>query len=159
MRIAPLLTATTLAGMLAATAGAYPHPKPDALKRPFTGRPVTAGWHGSWRITGGLDDGVSWRILAAKSPACRAITAGRTSCFIIRPPGLDDVWAGAITLQQGHVVFRMTYRPRPNTLGCFDDDPYTYRLTARRLLILKGGKHSCFWERTAHFPITLKRVG
>jgi hypothetical protein len=160
MRIVSLLTAAAaLAVILAATANGYPRPKPDALKKPFTGKPVTTGWHGSWRVTGGLDDGVSWRIFPAKSPACHAVTAGRTSCFIIQPPGLDDEWAGAITLQRRHVIFRMTYRPRPNTLGCFDDDPYTYRLTARRLSILKGGKHSCFWEPTAHFPITLKRVG
>ncbi len=150
--IAVLATAAT------ALAGGYPHPEPDALAKAFTGKPVSRGWHGRWRVTGGLDDGVSWRILPTKSKACRAITAGRTSCFIIRPPGHDEDWAGAITLKGARVVLRMTYRPRPNTFGCFKDDAYTYKLTAQKISILKGSSHSCFWEPSAHFPVILKRV-
>jgi hypothetical protein len=157
MRIAAVLAAVA-AFVAVPTANAYPKPEPRALSQPFTGNPVTSTWYGRWRVSGGVDDGVSWRIFATASPACRAVTAGRTTCFILRPPGQTDEWAGAITLQGKHVIFRMTYRPRPNTLGCFTDDPYTYRLTARRISLLKGGTHSCFWEPTANFPITLKRV-
>jgi hypothetical protein len=157
MRTVALLAA--LAALVAVPAAdSYPKPKPGSLTRPFTGKPVTSRWYGHWRVSGGLDDGVDWRVFPTASPACRAVTAGRTTCFIIRPPGQNDEWAGAITLQGRHVIFRMTFRPRPNTLGCFADDPYTYRLSARRLSILSGGKHSCFWEPTANFPIILERL-
>jgi len=156
---AALITIAVVATGATALAASYPTPEPDALAKPFTGKPASAGWYGRWRVSGGLDDGIVWRIRPTKSAACAAITAGRTSCFIIQPPGVDEVWAGAITLKGARVVLRMTYRPRPNTLGCFADDAYRYKRTARRISILKGSSHSCFLEPSGHFPVILKRVG
>lgn len=159
MRNVSLIAAIAILAMgTAALAAGYPTPEPDALAKPFTGKPVSPGWSGRWRVTGGLGDGVIWRILPTKSAACGAITAGRTSCFMIQPPGLDEVWAGAITLNGARVVLRMTYRPRPNTLGCFEDDAYTYKRTRLRISILKGSSTSCFWDPSEHFPVILKRV-
>ena len=154
-----LLLAAVAAFSQPAAEAAYPKPRPQDLAVPFTGKGVSADWLGRWKIVGGDDDGVVWRIFPRKSPACRSITAGRTSCFMIRPPGYSVDWAGSITLKGRRVVLRMTYRPRPNSLGCFHDDAYNYRLTARLLSIVKGSDHSCFWEPSAHFPIRLRRVG
>ena len=139
-------------------AATYPPPKPEDLATPFTGKSIPRSWLGLWRVRGGDDDGVAWRILGRTSRACAVYTLGRVSCFLIRPPGYYGTWAGAITLADGRLILRMTYRPRPNTLGCFADDVYSYRLNARRLTIVSGTDHSCFWEPTAQFPIRLDRV-
>jgi hypothetical protein len=155
----PTLTALLLAALVAAqAAGAYPKPPKQNLERPFTGKPVARRWLGSWLVVGGESDGVTFRFFPRKSAACRTITAGRMSCFVSRPPGSTELWMGSVSLAGGKVVFRMTYRPRPDSFGCFEDDPYSYRLTAKRLSLVKGGPSSCFWEPTERFPILLKRV-
>jgi hypothetical protein len=51
----------------------------------------------------------------------------------------------------------MTYKPRPNTFACFADDPYSYRVSARTLTFLKGGRHSCFFSEPSEFPVKLAR--
>jgi hypothetical protein len=155
------IAAAAIIGLGAAgTTGAatYPPPKPEDVATPFSGMSVPRAWLGLWRVRGGDDDGVVWRFLGRTSRACAVYTLGRVSCFLISPPGQSENWAGAITLANGRLVLRMTYRPRPNTFGCFADDVYSYRLKARRLTIVSGTDHSCFWEPTAHFPIRLDRI-
>jgi hypothetical protein len=124
-------------------------PKPAArdLAKPFTGAAVSRAWLGTWRVTTPSDDsGVLWRIRAASSPWCKSITAGRTTCFTLQPPGHLELWAGSITVAGGKAILRMTYRPRPNTFGCFADDAYRYRISARTLTF-KGGPHACFFTK------------
>jgi hypothetical protein len=50
----------------------------------------------------------------------------------------------------------MTYRGHARTVGCFDDDAYTYQVLPAQILILAGNAHSCFWQKgQEHFPIHL----
>jgi hypothetical protein len=152
------VVAFVLGTALPAGAANYPTPPPENLGTPFTGAPVTPSWFGRWRETGDSNTGVVWQMFSKRAAACRTLVAGRTTCFVIRVPGQSGIWAGAITLSRGKVVFRMTYRPRPNTIGCFADDEYTYRLSKKQILILHGASSSCMWEPTEHFPIHLERM-
>jgi hypothetical protein len=152
------VVAVVLGTALPAGAASYPTPPPENLATSFTGSPVTPRWFGKWLETGDSNSGVAWQIFPKWAAACRTLVAGRTTCFVIRVPGQSGIWAGAITLSRGKVVFRMTYRPRPNTVGCFADDEYTYRLSKKQILILHGGSNSCMWEPTEHFPVHLKRM-
>jgi len=144
------------AGTAAAGLG-IPKPRPTDLAKPFTGAAVNRAWLGTWKLSGGDNAGVLWRFYPASSPWCRSITAGRTTCFTLRPPGHLELWAGAVTLAGGKVILRMTYRPRPNTFGCFVDDAYTYRISATTIRFLRGGPHACFFDQPADFPVTLAR--
>lgn len=153
--ITPVAVAVAL-GVSGTASGGYPKPLPKDLAKPFAGASVPSNWLGKWQQKNGQP--TVWQMFSKRSPACHAITAGRASCFTMKPEGLTDVWAGAISLARGKVVLRMTSRPRPNTFGCFDDDAYAYRISAHRLSIRRGSRHSCFFEPTAPFPIILERL-
>jgi hypothetical protein len=157
-----LVSLVSLAALVTALAAAadvgIPRPKPADLAKPFVGAPVSHAWLGAWKITNPGDGyGVLYRFYSASSPWCRSITAGRTSCFTLQPPGHLELWAGSVTLAGGKVILRMTYKPRPNTFGCFADDAYPYRIAARTIKFLKGSSHACFFDQANEFPVTLVR--
>ena len=159
LTLVSLIALVALVAAAAAEGGlGIPKPKPAALAKPFTGSAVGRAWLGSWRIaSGGDSDGVVWRFYAASSPWCKSITGGHTTCFTMQPPGHLELWAGAVTLFGRKVVLRMTYKPRPNTFGCFADDAYNYRISSRTLTLLNGGPRACFFDQPGQFPVTLSR--
>lgn len=145
MTLVSFIVVLVVASAAAAGLG-IPKPAAKDLARPFTGSAVSRAWLGTWRVTTPSgDSGVLWRFYAASSPWCRSITAGRTTCFTLQPPGHLELWAGAVTTGGGKAILRMTYKPRPNTFSCFADDAYIYRMSAKTLM-MKGGPHACFFE-------------
>lgn len=126
------------------------------LAQPFTGAAVPKRWAGKWHNAAADIDwhtlDIDWHILAATSPECRSLTRSRTTCFTFGPAGSstqasDVLAAGAITVKDRMVIFRMTYSAGPSLPGCFEDDAYRYRYTAGRLEVLKDDQKHCFWER------------
>jgi hypothetical protein len=140
-----------------ASASAYPTPPAKYLAKPFTGTPVPTAWLGRWKETHTSNNGVVWHFFPKESAACKALVAGRTSCFTLTPPNVDWFDGGAITIDGSTVVFRMTYRGHAATVGCFADDAYPFRLLSTQILITAANARSCFWQKTAeHFPVHLE---
>jgi hypothetical protein len=153
-----VIGAAAVALVLTASASAYPKPSARFLAKPFTGTPLPSAWAGRWREAHTSNSGVLWHFFAKGSAACEALVAGRTSCFTLTPPGADWFDGGAITLDRTNAVFRMTYRGRPGTVGCFADDAYPFHASSTVILILAGNAHSCFWQTgVERFPVHLER--
>lgn len=156
MTLVSLIVVLVSASAAAAGVG-IPRPAAKDLAKPFTGAAVGRAWLGTWQVTSpSADSGVVWRFYAASSPWCKSITAGRTTCFTMQPPGHLELWAGAVTIARGKAVLRMTFRPRPNTFGCFADDVYVYRISAKTLT-LKGGPQACFFDQPSHSETFTRR--
>jgi len=151
-----VITVATVALVLVGSAGAYPKPQAKYLAKPFTGIPVPNALLGQWRETNTTNDGVICKFFAKSSAACKALVAGRTSCFTLTPPGADWFDGGAITMDGSKVVLRMTYRGHARTVGCFTDDPYPFTLHPKQILIFAADSASCFWQKSVErFPVHL----
>lgn len=154
-----VITVAAFALALAATAGAYPRPPAKYLAKAFTGAPIPRSWVGRWRESNTTNDGVVWQFFPKGSAACEALVAGRTSCFTLRPPNANWFDGGSITIERATVVFRMTYRGRAATVGCFTNDTYPFRLRSTAILILSANPKSCFWQQhVEHFPVHLDHL-
>lgn len=155
------IAAAALVVLIAAPIADAAYPKPPAryLATPFAGKPLPGVWFGKWRETGSSNDGVVWQFFGRSAPACKALVAGHTTCFVLRPPGVAWIDGGAATLDGPRLVLRMTYRGHPQTVGCFTNDEYGFRILSTKILILKGAPRACFWQRSAeHFPIHLDSI-